>query len=81
MPTRRKRPKTLHLDLSPVVVEKLDLLVESTGALSRSEVIRSALEMLSAVQDWTSNGGSVVLRDTPDMNGEQQEHLLFIVGI
>jgi hypothetical protein len=58
-----KKKKRLQLDCSDRTVARLDSILERTGASSRAEVIRRALELYGCCIALRDNGAEIVLRE------------------
>lgn len=52
----------LNFDVGPEIKDRLDRLVETTDAVSMSEVLRRALSLYELVSSVIVDGGSVTLR-------------------
>lgn len=64
----------LNLEITPAVSDRLDYLVEASGAHSRTEVIRRALSLYDILLSRTSAETTLILR-FPD---GKEEVLLFL---
>lgn len=57
----------LTLDLSPAMIEKLDKLVVSMDAASKSEVLRKGIALMKIAMDAKARGERLVLSNHDDV--------------